>query len=100
MLDIAEQDTSRDNSHLFVRHPGLVQSLGPLKSKMNFRPSSLDSRSHKQLTAIVDKRHAKVRGARCKARRGGAPRSRSPPPKRAHAAPPHAIDLNPPCNDG
>ena len=60
VLDVAEQDTSRDNSHLFVRHAGLVQALGPLKSKMNFRPSSLDSRSHKQLTAIVDKRHAKV----------------------------------------
>jgi len=61
VLDIAEQDTSRDQTHLFVQLTGgTVQCLRPLTSKMVFRPSGLNSKSHKQLTAIVDKRHAKV----------------------------------------
>jgi hypothetical protein len=61
VLDMTEQDTSLDHTHLFVQHTGsLVQCLRPLTSKLVFRPSGLNSKSHKQLSAIVDKRHAKV----------------------------------------
>ena len=62
VLDVASQDISREQSHLFVRHPGagIVQAQAQLERKLVFRPSSLQSKSHKLLTAAIDKRHQKV----------------------------------------
>ncbi|GLJ48111.1 hypothetical protein SUGI_1015880 [Cryptomeria japonica] len=60
VLDISVQDARRDNAHLFVRHgKGILQSQGRLQHKMRFMPSSLSSKSHKLLTALVDSRHKK-----------------------------------------
>lgn len=39
---------------------GILQSQGRLENKMKFMPSSLSSKSHKLLTALVDSRHKKV----------------------------------------
>lgn len=39
---------------------GIIQSQGRLLRKMRFMPSSLSSKSHRLLTAIVDSRHKKV----------------------------------------
>lgn len=62
VLDVASQDIARDQSHLYVRHPGagIVQAQAHLERKLVFRPSSLQSKSHKLLTAAIDKRHQKV----------------------------------------
>jgi len=62
VLDVASQDVARDQSHLFVRHPGagIVQAQAHLERKLVFRPSSLQSKSHKLLTAAIDKRHQKT----------------------------------------
>ncbi|KAL2653126.1 hypothetical protein R1flu_021254 [Riccia fluitans] len=61
VLDLSVQDSRHDQSHLFLRHPkSLLQSQGRLLRKMKFMPSSLSSKSHKLLTALVDSRHKKV----------------------------------------
>lgn len=39
---------------------GILQSQGRLLRKMRFMPSSLSSKSHRLLTALVDSRHKKV----------------------------------------
>lgn len=60
VLDISVQNARHDNAHLFVRHgKGILQSQGRLQHKMRFMPSSLSSKSHKLLTALVDSRHKK-----------------------------------------
>lgn len=60
VLDISVQDARRDHVHLFLRHDkGILQSQGRLQHKMRFMPSSLSSKSHKMLTALVDSRHKK-----------------------------------------
>ncbi len=38
----------------------ILQSQGQLLRKMKFMPSSLTSKSHRLLTALVDSRHKKV----------------------------------------
>ncbi|XP_020579682.1 protein LEO1 homolog isoform X2 [Phalaenopsis equestris] len=61
VLDISVQEADHDQSHLFLRHAkGILQSQGRLLRKMRFMPSSLSSKSHRLLTAIVDSRHKKV----------------------------------------
>ena len=62
VLDVASQDVAREQSHLFVRHPGagLIQAQAHLRTKLVFRPSSLQSKSHRMLRASIDQRHAKV----------------------------------------
>ncbi|GAB4840107.1 hypothetical protein Ancab_020867 [Ancistrocladus abbreviatus] len=61
VLDISVQDAQHDQSHLFLRHgKGILQSKGRLLRKIRFMPSSLSSKSHKLLTALVDSRHKKV----------------------------------------
>lgn len=39
---------------------GILQSQGRVLRKMRFMPSSLSSKSHRLLTALVDSRHKKV----------------------------------------
>ncbi|CAK9233125.1 unnamed protein product [Sphagnum troendelagicum] len=61
VLDLSVQDAHQDQSHLFLRHPkSILQSQGQLLRKMKFMPSSLTSKSHRLLTALVDSRHKKV----------------------------------------
>ncbi|KAJ7528890.1 hypothetical protein O6H91_15G024300 [Diphasiastrum complanatum] len=61
VLDLSVQDAQQDQSHIFVRHPkSILQSQGRLLRKMRFMPSSLTSKSHRLLTALVDKQHRKV----------------------------------------
>lgn len=61
VLDITVQEADHDQAHLFLRHgKGILQSQGRLLRKMKFMPSSLSSKSHRLLTALVDSRHKKV----------------------------------------
>ncbi|KAL7114952.1 hypothetical protein ACP275_04G153600 [Erythranthe tilingii] len=61
VLDISKQDAQHEQAHLFVRHgKGILQSQGRILSKMRFMPSSLTSKSHRLLTALVDSRNKKV----------------------------------------
>ncbi|KAI0501138.1 hypothetical protein KFK09_016081 [Dendrobium nobile] len=61
VLDISVQEADHDQAHLFLRHgKGILQSQGRLLRKMKFMPSSLSSKSHRLLTALVDSRHKKV----------------------------------------
>ncbi|XP_058070392.1 protein LEO1 homolog isoform X2 [Magnolia sinica] len=61
VLDISVQEAHHDQSHLFLRHgKGILQSQGRILRKMRFMPSSLSSKSHRLLTALVDSRHKKV----------------------------------------
>ncbi|MQL73331.1 hypothetical protein Taro_005672 [Colocasia esculenta] len=61
VLDISVQESQHDHTHLFLRHgKGILQSQGRLLKKMRFMPSSLSSKSHRLLTALVDSRHKKV----------------------------------------
>ncbi|KAK1273203.1 hypothetical protein QJS04_geneDACA008019 [Acorus gramineus] len=61
VLDINVQEAQHDQAHLFLRHDkGILQSQGRLLRKMRFMPSSLTSKSHRLLTALVDSRHKKV----------------------------------------
>ncbi|XP_077211382.1 protein LEO1 homolog isoform X2 [Tasmannia lanceolata] len=61
VLDISVQEAHHDQTHLFLRHEkGILQSQGRLLRKMRFMPSSLSSKSHRLLTALVDSRHKKV----------------------------------------
>eukprot|EP00252_Welwitschia_mirabilis_P009755 TRINITY_DN2260_c0_g1_i2.p1 TRINITY_DN2260_c0_g1~~TRINITY_DN2260_c0_g1_i2.p1 ORF type:complete len:638 (+),score=203.68 TRINITY_DN2260_c0_g1_i2:366-2279(+) len=60
VLDLSVQDARHDQLHLFLRHgKGILQSQGRLLHKMKFMPSSLTSKSHKMLTALVDSHHKK-----------------------------------------
>uniref|UniRef100_A0A0C9RWC4 TSA: Wollemia nobilis Ref_Wollemi_Transcript_9075_2392 transcribed RNA sequence n=1 Tax=Wollemia nobilis TaxID=56998 RepID=A0A0C9RWC4_9CONI len=60
VLDISVQNARNDNVHLFLRHlKGILQSQGRLQQKMRFMPSSLSSKSHRLLTALVDSQHKK-----------------------------------------
>ncbi|KAG0467021.1 hypothetical protein HPP92_018601 [Vanilla planifolia] len=61
VLDISVQEADHDQAHLFLRlGKGILQSQGRLLRKMRFMPSSLSSKSHRLLTALVDSRHKKV----------------------------------------
>ncbi|KAF0915044.1 hypothetical protein E2562_033172 [Oryza meyeriana var. granulata] len=61
VLDISVNESNHDNSHLFLRNgKGLMQSQGRLLQKMRFMPSSLSSRSHRLLTALVDSQNKKT----------------------------------------
>ncbi|KAJ0973944.1 hypothetical protein J5N97_015909 [Dioscorea zingiberensis] len=61
VLDISVHESHHDQTHLFLRHgKGILQSQGRLLRKMRFMPSSLSSKSHRLLTALVDSRHKKV----------------------------------------
>lgn len=62
VLNITVQEALHDQTHLFLRHgKGILQSQGKLLRKMRFMPSSLTSKSHRLLTALVDSRHKKVK---------------------------------------
>ncbi|XP_038982218.1 protein LEO1 homolog [Phoenix dactylifera] len=61
VLNISVHDSDHDQTHLFLRHgKGILQSQGRLPRKMRFMPSSLSSKSHRLLSAIVESRHKKV----------------------------------------
>ncbi|XP_010922107.1 protein LEO1 homolog isoform X2 [Elaeis guineensis] len=61
VLNISVNEADHDQTHLFLRHgKGILQSQGRLLRKMRCMPSSLSSKSHRLLTALVDSRHKKV----------------------------------------
>ncbi|TVU40285.1 hypothetical protein EJB05_13742, partial [Eragrostis curvula] len=61
VLDISVQEAHHDQSHLFLRTgKGILQSQGRLLQKMRFMPSSLSSKSHRLLTALVDSQNKKT----------------------------------------
>eukprot|EP00884_Botryococcus_braunii_P003478 jgi/Botrbrau1/13130/Bobra.0187s0085.1 len=60
VMDVAQHDMSADNSFLFVRHSQFIQGQGALLQKIAFRPSSLNSKFHKRLTAKIDVRYTKT----------------------------------------
>ncbi|BAS86457.1 Os03g0756500, partial [Oryza sativa Japonica Group] len=61
VLDISVNDSNHDNSNLFLRNgKAIIQSQGRLLQKMRFMPSSLSSRSHRLLTALVDSQNKKT----------------------------------------
>ncbi|KAM0929485.1 hypothetical protein ACQ4PT_001556 [Festuca glaucescens] len=58
-LDVTVDESSHD-THLFMKNgQGLLQSQGRLLQKMRCMPSSLSSRSHRSLTALVDSQNKK-----------------------------------------
>lgn len=58
-LDVTVDEASHD-THLFMKNgQGLLQSQGRLLQKMRCMPSSLSSRSHRSLTALVDSQNKK-----------------------------------------
>lgn len=61
VLDISVHEANHDQSHLFLRSgKGVLQSQGRLLQKMRFMPSSLSSKSHRLLTALVDSQNKKT----------------------------------------
>ncbi|KAL5197964.1 hypothetical protein ABZP36_001476 [Zizania latifolia] len=61
VLDISVHEAHHDQSHLFLRNgKGVLQSQGRLLRKMRFMPSSLSSKSHRLLTALVDSQNKKT----------------------------------------
>ncbi|VAH30948.1 unnamed protein product [Triticum turgidum subsp. durum] len=61
VLDISVHEANHDQSHLFLRSgKGVLQSQGRLLQKMRFMPSSLSSKSHRLLTALVDSQNRKT----------------------------------------
>jgi len=61
VLDISLHEANHDQSHLFMRSgKGVLQSQGRLLQKMRFMPSSLSSKSHRLLTALVDSQNKKT----------------------------------------
>lgn len=61
VLDISVHEAHHDQSHLFLRNgKGILQSQGRLLHKMRFMPSSLFSKSHRLLTALVDSQNKKT----------------------------------------
>ncbi|KAM0836347.1 hypothetical protein ACQ4PT_062374 [Festuca glaucescens] len=58
-LDVTVDESTHD-THLFMKNgQGLLQSQGRLLQKMRCMPSSLSSRSHRSLTALVDSQNKK-----------------------------------------
>jgi len=51
------RDVADADSFLYRRAPGLMTAHQRLKTKMTFAPATLESRTHKRLTAAIDKRH-------------------------------------------
>ncbi|KAM0911985.1 hypothetical protein ACQ4PT_013098 [Festuca glaucescens] len=61
VLDISVHEANHDQSHLFLRSgKGVLQSQGRLLQKLRFMPSSLSSKSHRLLTALVDSQNKKT----------------------------------------
>lgn len=58
VLEMTEREApASDEAFLYLRRPGLMQARGRLSSKITFRPATLDSKTHKRLTAAIDKKH-------------------------------------------
>ncbi len=51
------RDVADADCFLYRRAPGLMKAHQRLKTKMTFAPATLESRTHKRLTAAIDKRH-------------------------------------------
>nr|XP_010906135.1 protein LEO1 homolog [Elaeis guineensis]XP_010906136.1 protein LEO1 homolog [Elaeis guineensis] len=61
VLNTSVHDSDHDQAHLFLQHDkGILQSQGRLLRKMRFMPSSLSSKSHRLLSALVESRNKKV----------------------------------------
>ena len=45
------------DSFLYARAPGMMAAQRRLTTKMTFKPATLESRTHRRLTAAIDKRH-------------------------------------------
>jgi len=52
-----ERRTADADSFLYVRKRGLMKAQRRLTTKMTFNPATLESRTHKRLTAAIDKKH-------------------------------------------
>ena len=52
-----ERPVADADSFLYVRKQGLMKAQRRLTTKMTFNPATLDSRTHKRLTAAIDKKH-------------------------------------------
>ena len=46
VLGVSEQHVPGHNSYLYVRHQGLIQAQAHLHSKLVFKPTNLDSKTH------------------------------------------------------
>jgi len=56
-LKLNERNVADVDSFLYRRAPGLMKAHQRLKTKMTFAPATLESRTHKRLTAAIDKKH-------------------------------------------
>ena len=61
VLGVSEQHVPGHNSYLYVRHQGLIQAQAHLRSKLVFKPTNLDSKTHLRLTKAIDSKHVKTK---------------------------------------
>ena len=61
VLGVSEQSMSGNNSYLYVRHQGLIQAQAHVHSKLVFKPTNLDSKTHRRLTRAIDSKHVKTK---------------------------------------
>ena len=61
VLSVSEQPMQGHNSYLYVRHQGLIQAQAHVASKLVFKPTNLDSRTHLRLTRAIDTKHVKTK---------------------------------------
>lgn len=61
VLGVSEQSTEGDNAFVYARPvPGVMQAAAKVRSKLVFRPTNLDSKTHQRLTRAIDRKHVKA----------------------------------------
>eukprot|EP00731_Ephydatia_muelleri_P009475 Em0005g61a len=64
IFDIYKQPLQGEHSHLFVRQGTGLQGQAVFKSKINFRPHSTDSQTHRKMTLSIADRFSKAQKIR------------------------------------
>ena len=61
VLGVSEQSTEGDDAFVYARPvPGVMQAAAKVRSKLVFRPTNLDSKTHLRLTRAIDRKHVKT----------------------------------------
>lgn len=61
VLGVSEQSTEGDDAFVYARPvPGVMQAAAKVRSKLVFRPTNLDSKTHQRLTRAIDRKHVKT----------------------------------------
>ena len=59
VLRVTETDMSGEHQYVYARHPGVLQGVKHIESRLQMAPRNLDSATHSRLTRRVDARHVK-----------------------------------------